>query len=118
MRVRVVTANVHLALTHCELVSAPPWSVVSGCRVLVSDTAWAPQAAREIARRAPSAVLVVPPEAVEEALRLSLLPRGRVLGTDDPQAVAEAVAFDTGAEHDVTLGGGARRVRVGARGAS
>ena len=120
MKVKVVTVNVHVHLSHGELVSAPPWSNVSGCRALVvGETGDVDEAARQIARRAPSAVLVVPPGAVDRALAVSLLPRGRVLGTDDAQAVAAAVAFDAGAELAVRLGGEAadRVVRVGAGGA-
>jgi hypothetical protein len=101
------------------LVNAPPWSEVAGCRVLVAGAREVEDAARAIALHAPSAVLVVPADAVDRALEVSLLPRGRVLGTGDPEAVATAVAFDTQAEMAVTLGGSAepRTVRVGAGGA-
>ena len=64
-------------------------------------------------------MLLVAPADVERALAASLLPRGRVLGTDDPGPLAEAVLLDSGMTVRVVVGGSAelRTVRLGAAGA-
>ena len=102
------------------VVKAPPWHDMAGSLVVVcGDGADVEEVARQAALRAPGCVLLVAPADVDRALRASLLPRGRVLGTDDPGPLVDAVLFDTGVQARVVVGGAAhpRTVRVGAGGA-
>ena len=109
-----------LHLHGVRVVSAPPWERMAGSRVVVcGEGVDVDEVARQAALRAPGCVLLVAPADVERALVASLLPRGRVLGTDDPGPLAEAVLFDSGATVSVVVGGSTeeRTVRLGAGGA-
>ncbi len=93
---------------------------MAGSRVVVSgEGADGVEVARQAALRAPGCVLLVAPGDVDRALAASLLPRGRVLGTDDPGPLAEAVLHDSDTQVTVRVGGDARprTVRLGAAGA-
>jgi hypothetical protein len=111
---------VKLDVRGAKLVKAPPWEDMAGSRVVVcgggSDVE---EVARQAALRAPGCVLLVAPDDVDRALAASLLPRGRVLGTDDPGPLAEAVLVDADVAVSVRVGGAAapRTVRLGALGA-
>lgn len=112
--------EVKLDVHGARVVTAPPWERMGGARVVVCGTgADLDQVARQSALRAPGCVLLVAPGDVERALAASLLPRGRVLGTDEPGPLAAAVLFDTREEVRVVVGGSPapRAVRLGAAGA-
>lgn len=115
-----VTGTVQLTLAYTELVTAPPWQGMSGARVVVIGPGGdVIGAAREAARRATGAVLLITTGEADlrAAVAESLLPPPRVLGVDasDCGAAVEAVLFDRPTVLTVAVVRGAELVRVSAR---
>jgi hypothetical protein len=89
---------------HAEIVSWPSPDSGGADVVLVADGTSLADAAEFIARRAPAAVVVATdPGWCGELLERTLLPRGRVIATDDVVAAVHAILDGADAELEVTV---------------